>query len=75
MRTYSAAEAEALRAALPMTGARRGPAQSACGPYYPTELRYRAEKYERLIPLLRLAADALEREIAADPRCEGGTPR
>lgn len=71
MRNYSVEEMRALAAALPGTGVQRGdgPAHFAAGPFYPADLRERAAEYERLIPLLRLAADALEREIAADPKC------
>ena len=76
-RNYSDAEVEALRRAF--RGAddptKRGPAQHACGPYYPAMLRERADDYEKLIPKLRLAADALEREIANDPRCQPGVPQ
>lgn len=46
-----------------------GPAEYASGRYWPDHMRAEAARLERLIPYLRLAADALEREIAADPRC------
>lgn len=74
-RNYSTDEIRALRAAFGLEAPMRGPAQHACGPYWPGELRTQAKQYERLIPLLRLAADALEREIAADPRCTQADPK
>lgn len=52
----------------------RGPAEFAGGAYWPAELNRRANQMERLIPLYRLAADALAREILADPRCETPEP-
>lgn len=69
-RCYSDAEEAAFRACgmNPMYG----PAQFAGGPYWPDELERRAQRLEALIPHLRLAAAALRREIAADPRTAQG---
>jgi hypothetical protein len=68
-RSYTAEEASALRVIFPNTGATGGPAQYASGTYWPDELERRADEFERRIPKLRLAAKALRREIANDPRC------
>jgi hypothetical protein len=39
-----------------------GPAQYACGTYWPDRLLKEAEDMERLIPKFRLAAEAMRRE-------------
>lgn len=78
MRIYDGAELAALRAVnnheWPGAGdpAERGPAQFAGGAYWPEELRRKADEFDRLAPLYRLAADALEREIASGR--DGNTP-
>ena len=76
-RTYSESEQDALRSVsrrewgepFEERGAGTGPAHHAAGDYWPVALRRRAAEFEWLAPRYRLAADALEREIAADPRC------
>jgi hypothetical protein len=65
-RQYSAEERAALRAAG--LNATDGPAQFAGGHWWPDELDRRADEAEALFPKLRVAAAALRREIAADPR-------
>lgn len=74
IRTYSIREHTAFRAVSRREWGQRyeqgaGPAEYAGGSYWPTELRRKAEEMERLTSLYRRAADALEREIATDPRC------
>jgi hypothetical protein len=64
-RRYSADEMRAFKAAgLDPT---QGPPQFASGHWWPDELERRANEAEALVPLLRLAAAALRREIAIDP--------
>ena len=41
---------------------KRGPAWYGGGPGWPAELRRKAAEMERLAPIYRLAADAMERE-------------
>lgn len=74
VRTYTHAEHRAFRAVSHREWGQgyepgNGPAEYAGGTYWPAELRAQAERMQRLIPLYRLAAGALEREIASDPRC------
>jgi hypothetical protein len=69
-RHYSPEEARAFRAAgMDPTG---GPAQFAGGHWWPDLLERRAVEAEASVPLLRLAAAALRREIAADPATAAG---
>lgn len=79
VRTYSNEEHNAFRAISRRVWGdpyrpERGAAQFAGGDYWPSELGRLADEMERLIPLYRLAADALRREIAADPRCAEPKP-
>lgn len=69
-RRYSDEEEAAFRACgvNPMYG----PAQFAGGHYWPDELDKRADRMERLLPQMRLAARALRREIATDPLTADG---
>jgi hypothetical protein len=69
-RHYSPDEARGFRAAgMDPTG---GPAQYAGGDWWPDLLEFRADEAAASVPLLRLAAAALRREIAADPATAGG---
>lgn len=66
-RCYSPEEAAALRA-CGFVGADVNVPHFAGGSYWPDELERRADEAQRLVPKLRLAAAALRREIARDPR-------